>query len=311
MWPNPAGVTTRKSRSEDRLFRVPAQQALRTAPRAVPPRRVSAEQTGNLRPVGYSACPRPNTTCPRSSRSRATSSDSTRPTTAAAVRRASARRPSTSAPTSSRWASHREFYEPIPRRTNVVARVPGRNPRQAGARRARAPGRRARDRRGLERRPVRRRDPRRDAVGPRRRRHEGHGRHDPHLGGRPPAGGGAARARPHPRVLRRRGERRRRRIGARRPRPAGMVRGCDRGDQRSRRLLDRRRRSPRVSAAGGGEGAHLDPPRGARPRGARQQPARRQCGDPARGGGIGARPHAVAGPSHRHDPRAARTGSRR
>ena len=44
------------------------------------------------------------------------------------------------------------------------------------------------DRRELERRPVRRRDPRRDAVGPRRRRHEGHGRHDPH------------RARRHPRA---------------------------------------------------------------------------------------------------------------
>ena len=80
-----------------------------------------------------------------------------------------------------------EYYEPIPRRTNVMARVPGRN----------------RDKPALvlhghldvvpaiaedwTRRPVRRRDPRRDAVGPRRRRHEGHGRHDPHLGGRHPA----------------------------------------------------------------------------------------------------------------------------
>ena len=75
----------------------------------------------------------------------------------------------------------------MPRRTNVVARVPGRNPDKPAlvlhGHLDVVPA----DRRGLERRPVRRRDPRRDAVGPRRRRHEGHGRDDPHLGRRHPA----------------------------------------------------------------------------------------------------------------------------
>ena len=52
--------------------------------------------------------------------------------------------------------------------------------------------------RGLVGRSVRGRDPRRDAVGTRRGRHEGHGRHDPHVGRRHPACRRAARARPHP-----------------------------------------------------------------------------------------------------------------
>ncbi len=93
---------------------------------------------------------------------------------------------------------------------------PRAQPRQARARAARASRRRAGDGRGLDGRSVRGRDPRRDAVGPRRRRHEGHGRHDPHVGRRHPARRRAARARPDPGVLRRRGERRRRRIPARR-----------------------------------------------------------------------------------------------
>ena len=93
---------------------------------------------------------------------------------------ASARPPSTSARTSRRSASTPEYYEPIARRTNVMARVPGRDRDKPAlvlhGHLDVVPA----DGRGLERRSVRRRGQRRDAVGSRRRRHEGHGRHDPH-----------------------------------------------------------------------------------------------------------------------------------
>ena len=54
----------------------------------------------------------------------------------------------------------------------------GRRPRPRGPAAARAPRRRARRGVGLERAPVLRRGRGRLRVGPRRRRHEGHGRHD-------------------------------------------------------------------------------------------------------------------------------------
>ena len=105
-----------------------------------------------------------------------------------------------------------QLFESEPGRTSLVARVEGADPsRPALVLHGHldvvpADGGR------LERRSVRRRDPRRDAVGPRRRRHEGHGRHDPDRARRHPGRGGAAGARPDRRVLRRRGERRRLRL---------------------------------------------------------------------------------------------------
>ena len=153
-----------------------------------------------------------------------------------------------------------QLFEPEPRRTNVVARVPGRNPDKPALVRARPPRRRARRRPQLERRPVRGRDPRRHAVGPRRRRHEGHGRDDARRARRHPARRGPARARARDRVLRRRGGRRRpRRELARRP-PSRAVRRGDRGDQRGRRLLDHGRRAARLPAADGGEVPALGAP---------------------------------------------------
>ena len=81
-----------------------------------------------------------------------------------------------------------QLFEPEPRRTSVVARVPGRDPDKPAlvlhGHLDVVPA----DAAQLERRPVRRRGPRRDAVGSRRRRHEGHGRDDAH------------RARRHPRA---------------------------------------------------------------------------------------------------------------
>jgi acetylornithine deacetylase/succinyl-diaminopimelate desuccinylase-like protein len=84
-----------------------------------------------------------------------------------------------------------EYYEPIPRRTNVMARVAG---REQGSRRSSCTGISTSFPRwrGLERGPVRRRRAGRHALGPRRSRHEEHGRHDPHVRRRDPAGGRAA-----------------------------------------------------------------------------------------------------------------------
>ena len=122
----------------------------------------------------------------------------------------------------------------------------------------------------LERRPVRRRDPRRHAVGPRRRRHEGHGRHDPHRARRhprarasSPSATSSSRSSPTRRTAASTGS------ALARRQPPRAVRGRDRGDQRGRRLLDHRRRPARLPAADGREGAGLDPARRARPRGAR------------------------------------------
>ena len=111
-------------------------------------------------------------------------------------------------------------------------------------------------------------------------------------------------------VLRRRGERRHRRLRARRARPAGVVRRCDRGDQRGRRLFDLRGRPAGVPAAGRREGAGVDPAGGARSGGPRQPVPPRQRGDPPRRGRRGPRAHRVAHPPHRHDPAAARRARR-
>ena len=160
-----------------------------------------------------------------------------------------------------------------------------------------------RGRRGVDGRPVRGRRARRPAVGPRRRGHEEHGRDDPDSRRRPPSRGGAAGARPHPGVLRRRGERRRRGLAARRQHSARVVRRRDRGDQRGRRILDLRRRPPRLPAAGRREGPDLDPPPRARAGRPRQPLAPRQRHHAPRGGRRRARPHRVAGAAHRHDRR--------
>ena len=80
--------------------------------------------------------------------------------------------------------------------------------------------------------------------------------------------------------------------------------GRDRGDQRGRRLLDRRRRSPRVPPAGRREGARLDPARRARARRARLELPRRQRRD-ASSRPPSPRSGAPSGrvTPHRHDPR--------
>ncbi len=125
---------------------------------------------------------------------------------------------------------------------------------------------------GLAGRPVRRRGARRPAVGPRRRRHEGHGRDDP--GGRPADGprGPSSGARRRRGDVRRRGGRR----GVRRPLARGPpprpVRGRDRGDQRGRRLLASRStaaaptccRRPRRGSAGCGWSPTVAPATAAR-----------------------------------------------
>ncbi len=66
------------------------------------------------------------------------------------------------------------------------------------------------------------------------------------------------------------------------------------------RVLHRGRRPPRVPAAGRREGPHLDQARRPRARGSRQRPAPRQRRDAPRAGRRRPRAHRVAHPSHRH-----------
>ena len=103
-----------------------------------------------------------------------------------------------------------QIFESEPGRASVVARWAGEDSSRPGAADPRPPRRRTGGCRRLAGRPVRRRDPRRLPVGSRRRRHEGHGRDDPH--GRRATGPGKGRRPPRDVVLafrRRRGGRRR------------------------------------------------------------------------------------------------------
>ena len=124
-----------------------------------------------------------------------------------------------------------------PGRANVFARLEGadREPRRADA--ARPPRRGARRGGRLERAPVLRRRRGRLRVGPRRGRHEGHGRHDDR--GRPALQtlGHRPAARPGVRVRLRRGGRRQVRLQVAGRQPARPVRGRHRGGRRGRRLL--------------------------------------------------------------------------
>ena len=148
--------------------------------------------------------------------------------------------------------------------------------------------------------PVLRRGARRLHLGPRRRRHEGHGRHGAGAGPRLGPHRRAAAARHRAGLRRRRGGRRQARrplAGRRAPRP---LRGLHRGDQRGRRLLHHRPGRPApLPGADRREGPRLDAAdrrRQARPRLVR---ARRQRRHPAVRGG---RPARLRPAAHRADP---------
>ena len=124
-----------------------------------------------------------------------------------------------------------------PGRGNLFARLEGAEPRPRRPAAARAPRRGARRGVGLERASVLRRGRGRLRVGPRRGRHEGHGRHDDR--GRPAlqtrrdraaAGSGV-------RVRLRRGGRREIRLRMAGRQPAGSLRRRHRGGRRGGRLL--------------------------------------------------------------------------
>ena len=118
-----------------------------------------------------------------------------------------------------------------------------RGPRARRAARPRPPRRRARRAGGVVGAPVLRRGAGRLRVGPRRRRHEGHGRDDDR--GRPPVPPRRRRAaaRPRLRLPRRRGGGRRARGAVARRAPAGPLRGLHRGRRRGGRLLADRERA--------------------------------------------------------------------
>ncbi len=106
--------------------------------------------------------------------------------------------------------------------------------------------------------PVLRRDRRRLHLGPRRDRHEGHGRDD--AGRRPPAAARATPARPRRRARVHRGRGGGRHLGC--PlaggQSSGPVRGRDRGGRRGRRLQPDPRPPAPLSAGDRGEGPGLD-----------------------------------------------------
>ena len=108
---------------------------------------------------------------------------------------------------------------------------------------------------------------------------------------------------PGRRVPRRRGGGRRARRDVRRRSAARRPRGGLRGDQRGRRLQHPDRRPARVPAADGGEGHPLAAARRARPRRARLAGARRQRRDPALRGRRAHRHPPVASADHAHRPR--------
>ena len=194
--------------------------------------------------------------------------------------RGAARRPSTSPRSSPRWASSRQIFESQPGRASVVARIEGEDPAAPAllihGHLDVVPA----DADDWTHRPVRRRDRRRLRVGPRRGRHEGHGRDD-------------ARGRPRPRCAAAASRRATscspssptRRPAARSARSwlvdnhAGPVRGLHRGDQRGRRLLlHGQRRSAALPDRDGREGHGLDAADRRRPRRPRLDDQRRQRG---------------------------------
>jgi hypothetical protein len=126
---------------------------------------------------------------------------------------------------------------PAPGRGNVFARLAGRRLRPRRPDDSRSPRRGARRGRGLERAPVLRRRHRRLRLGPRRRRHEGHGRDDDRRRPAAQTRGRRAAARPGVRLRRRRGGRRH--FGCKwlvENRPDLFDRG-HRGGRRGRRVL--------------------------------------------------------------------------
>ena len=161
----------------------------------------------------------------------------------------------------------------------------GRRPQPPPAAGARPPRRRALHRRGLVGAPALGRGAGRLRLGPRRGRHEGHGRDDP--GARAPVQGGGRRpaARPGLRVPRRRGGRRRVRLALAGRAPPGPVRGVHRGARRGRRVLgDPRRGRPGLPGHDRREVDRLDAAAGAlTPRARLDGPRRERRDDPRRG----------------------------
>ena len=181
-------------------------------------------------------------------------------------------------------------------------------PVASGSPRARPPRRRAGARRRLAGRSLLGRGRRRLRLGPGRRRHEGHGRHDPGDRPRPRSLRRAAAPGPRRRVPGgRRGGRSLRRHLDRRP-PPRPDRGRHRGGKRGRRLLDDDRRPTRLPSPDGREGSGLAAAGGARPRRARVTGQLRQRRHPALRGRRAGRRTPVAARDHPDGPGLPRRG---
>ena len=150
----------------------------------------------------------------------------------------------------------------------------------------RAPGRRPGPPRPVVGGSLRRRTQGRHDLGPRRRGHEGHGRHDPRRAAELCPHRPQAQAGPDLRLLRRRGSRRHLRRPLRRREPPRTLRRRHRGHLRGRRLLRHHRRPAHLPAADRREGPLLAPARRPRPRRPRLPDQHRQRRDPARQRGL-------------------------